>query len=209
MYFPHDCFSKIKEFAGIHSITREWDGLMQLKLDKIYEIVIAHVNAKIYENKEHDRVKRRMDSMKRFLVSYFWRHIIKKRGTLFDVYVNMTYYICPLSCVIRENDRFTRLSQFYPFERNGEWIVFKVFKSRVLIRQIKTHEEGEEIDEGVVITLRDKDMSWTSYNKMSSWWWKKFGTFHAPDNNTLRCRLYEYCGRRPTIETPNPKYFAN
>ena len=204
MYLPDDCFTKIKEFAGIHSITREWNALMKLKLDEIYKIVIAHVNANIYENEEHVRAKRRKDSMKCFLLTYCWRHVIKKSEKLSDVYVNMTYYILPLNCVIRENDRFTRLSQFYPFEQPGEWIVSKVFRRRIVIRRVKTHEEDEIDEEKDVITLSDKDISG---NKMSTWWWGKFGTFHAPDNNTLRYRLYEYCGRA-TVDT-NPKYFAN
>lgn len=120
MYFPDELWNEIKDYAGIYTITLNWD-LMKLPKELIITIIKNYINANIEYHDNFLKIKRNMGSVKKFLIQYFWKNINKNK--LLAIYQNYTCKYCPYDYKLY-NDNDVYLLENYKkkiiFTFNGE-----------------------------------------------------------------------------------------
>ena len=92
MYFPNELWDEIKCYAGIYSITINWD-LMKLSKEEIIDIIKNNINNNIEYDYTFLKIKKNMGSLKKYLTQYFWKNINKTK--LLAIYRNYTCRYCP------------------------------------------------------------------------------------------------------------------
>ena len=88
MYFPYELWNEIKCYAGIYSISLNWD-LMKLSLEELIEIIKMFIDTNIENNNIYLKTKINMGSIKKCLINIFWKNINK--CNLLIIYKNYTY----------------------------------------------------------------------------------------------------------------------
>ncbi len=92
MYFPDDLWNEIKCYAGIYSITINWD-LMKLSKKELIKIIKNNINNNIEYDYTFLKIKKNMGSLKKYLTQYFWKNINKTK--LLKIYRNYTCRYSP------------------------------------------------------------------------------------------------------------------
>jgi len=92
MYFPDDLWNEIKCYAGIYSITINWN-LMKLSKEEIINIIKHNINNNIEYDDTFLKIKKNMGSLKKYLTQYFWKNINKIK--LLAIYRKYTCRYCP------------------------------------------------------------------------------------------------------------------
>lgn len=87
MYFYDDLWNEIKSYAGIYTITMNWN-LMKIPKELILTIIKDNINDHIEYHHVFLKIKGNMGSVKKFLIQYFWKNINKVK--LLMIYKNYT-----------------------------------------------------------------------------------------------------------------------
>jgi hypothetical protein len=92
MYFPNELWDEIKCYAGIYSITTNWD-LMKLSKEELIKIIKNNINNNIEYEDTFLKIKKNMGSIKKYLIQYFWKNI--NNSKLLEIYRKYTCQYCP------------------------------------------------------------------------------------------------------------------
>lgn len=88
---PDDVWNEIKSYIGIYTIPKKFKKLGNLTLPYILEIVKKYSNQNVENTKVYARAKQRMESMKQFLIKYFWRSMLNHKEIVKQKYLQEIY----------------------------------------------------------------------------------------------------------------------
>ncbi len=88
---PDEIWNEIKEYLGIYAIPNNFKKMQDLNLPTILDIVKTYNNENVETSTSYKNAKKRMESMKKFLLKYFWRNMlnykyIKRDAILQEIY---------------------------------------------------------------------------------------------------------------------------
>ena len=89
--FLEDIWNEIKSYLGIYSIPTKFKKMQNFKLETILEIVKVYSNENIESMTSYKNAKIRMESMKQYLIKYFWRSMLKHNQITKDIILQEIY----------------------------------------------------------------------------------------------------------------------